>query len=374
MTRDVIPNNVRDLGGFMSEILKLKNKELLEKFSVLVRQEKEATASVVAHLSEIDRRKLYALEGYSSLFNYVTQKYHYSEGGAYRRIQGAKVYQKFPQTLVLLNEGKVNLMTLSLIEPHLNEKNGKELIDRVLGKSKREVEEVLSELSFKQEKIQDSIRRLPLKKPMLEKTAQNFTFTGESENDQKEISQKEKEASLKMPLALSGTASFNAQEVRRVKIEFTAGEEVAKLIERAKELLRHKYPQGKLEDLVREAFELLLEKKDPERKIQKQERKEILRPSRPQNDQNAKRPQNDRQNNTRYIPQSLQREVFKRDEGRCSYVSPEGKHCGEKNFLELDHIHPWSLGGNSTSENLRLLCRTHNQWRSEKTFEAGDWH
>ncbi|MBI3016501.1 MAG: HNH endonuclease [Deltaproteobacteria bacterium] len=78
----------------------------------------------------------------------------------------------------------------------------------------------------------------------------------------------------------------------------------------------------------------------------------------------AERPQND----SRYVPQVLQREVFKRDEGRCSYVSPEGKSCGEKNFLELDHIHPFALGGETAEENLRLLCRAHNQWRAEKTF------
>ncbi|MBI2645529.1 MAG: HNH endonuclease, partial [Deltaproteobacteria bacterium] len=89
--------------------------------------------------------------------------------------------------------------------------------------------------------------------------------------------------------------------------------------------------------------------------------KEILRAERPQNDSAV-------QNNSRYIPQAIQREVYKRDEGRCSYVSSEGKHCGEKNFLELDHVHPWGLGGSTTSENLRLLCRAHNQWRSEKTF------
>ncbi len=342
-----------------NEIIKLKDKELLEKFSVLVKEEKEATASVVAHLAEIDRRKLYAQEGYSSLFNYCVQKYHYSESAAYRRIQAARLYPKFPEILALLKEGRLNLVTLSLIEPHLDQKNGKELIDKILGKSKREVEDILSELSLKKEKTQDSIRRLPMKKAILEKTAQNFTSTGGSEKIGKmDVSQKEQGAFLEMPLALSDIANPEVQETRKVKIEFTAGEEVAKLIERAKELLRHKYPQGKLEDLVREAFELLLEKKDPQRKI--------LRFA--QNDPKAKSSQNDRQNNTRYIPQVLQRKVFKRDEGRCSYVSPEGKHCGEKNFLELDHVYPWSLGGDSTIENLRLLCRTHNQWRSERTF------
>ncbi|MBI2645682.1 MAG: HNH endonuclease [Deltaproteobacteria bacterium] len=74
---------------------------------------------------------------------------------------------------------------------------------------------------------------------------------------------------------------------------------------------------------------------------------------------------NDVKSETRYIPKAIQREVYQRDEGHCSYTSSEGKKCGEKNFLELDHIHPWSLGGNSTSENLRLLCRTHNQYRNQ---------
>ncbi|MBI3017434.1 MAG: HNH endonuclease [Deltaproteobacteria bacterium] len=345
----------------MNEILKLKDKELLEKFWVLVREEKEATASVVAHLAEIDRRKLYALEGYSSLFSYCVEKYHYSESAAYRRIQAARIYPKFPEISNLLREGKLNLVTLSLIEPHLDQKNGRGLIHKILGKSKREVEDILSELSFKKEKTQDVIRRLPIKRAGLEKTAQNFTSTGGSEkigkNEEKmDVSQKEQGAFLEMPLALSDTVSSEVQEIRKVKIEFVADEKVAELIQRAKEVLRHKYPQGKLEDLVREAFELLLEKKDPERKIKRISEKEILRPFRPQNDM---------QNKTRYIPQAIQRDIFKRDQGQCSYTSAEGKKCGEKNFLELDHIHPWSLGGTSTSENLRLLCRTHNQYRNQ---------
>ncbi|MBI3017837.1 MAG: HNH endonuclease [Deltaproteobacteria bacterium] len=325
----------------MNEISKLKDKELVEKFGVLVREEKEATASVVAHLSEIDRRKLYALEGYSSLFNYCVEKYHYSESAAYRRIQAARIYPKFPEILNLLKEGKLNLVTLSLIEPYLDQQ-GTELINKILDKSKREVEDILSELSLRKENIQDVIRRLPMKRAVLEKTAQNFTSTGGSEKIGKN----------------------EVQEIRKVKIEFVADEEVAKLIQRAKEVLRHKYPQGKLEDLVREAFELLLEKKDPERKIQR-------------DSSAALRPQNDK-SNTRYIPQRIKEAIWKRDEGQCSYVSSDGKSCGERNFLELDHVQPWSLGGSSTLENLRLLCRTHNQWRAEKTFPEKNykksWH
>jgi len=140
------------------------NKQLLEDFSLAVLKEREAISEVISYLSYIWARKLYAEAGYSSLFHFLVEKYHYSEGAAYRRIQGAKVYQKFPEILELLKNGKLNLMTLSLIEPHLNQKNGSSLINRVLNKSKREVEEILSELSLKKEKIQDVIRRLPLKR------------------------------------------------------------------------------------------------------------------------------------------------------------------------------------------------------------------
>ena len=333
----------------MNELVKLKDGQLLEKFGILVRQEREAVTEVILHLSEIDRRKLYAAEGYSSLFSYCVEKYHYSESAAYRRIQTARIYPRFPEILKLLKEGKLNLVTLSLLEPHLDHIHGKALMDKALGKSKRAVEELLSELSLKKEKTQDIIRRLPIKEVIVANSAQKHTTTGGSE---KSVSQKEPGASLEMS---------KVQEIRRVKIEFVADEGVAKLIERAKELLRHKYPQGKLEDLVREAFELLLEKKDPQKKIAKLEIKKYKK-----NNETMEKAQTSE--NTRYIPRRTKLSVWKRDTGECSYKSPDGKKCGERAGLEIDHIKPFSLGGKSSVENLRLLCRTHNQWRAIQTF------
>lgn len=50
---------------------------------------------------------------------------------------------------------------------------------------------------------------------------------------------------------------------------------------------------------------------------------------------------------------SVKREVFLRDK-QCV-------KCGSKFGLEFDHQHPYSLGGKSTPENIRLLCRNCNQ-------------
>ena len=323
----------------MNEIIKLKDKELVEKFGVLVREEKEATASVIAHLSEIDRRKLYALEGYSSLFNYCVEKYHYSESEAFLRIQAARLSQSFPEILNYLEKDKMTLTTVKLISPYLTENNKELIFKETDQKSTREVEKVLAALFPQEEEVLDTIRKLPP-----QKTAQILTRCATSTLIKKE--------SMK-PLTL-----------KRFKIEFSASEELTKKIQRAKEILRHKYPQGKLEDILNEALELLLEKKDPERKIHQ---KEVDQKEKKTSLEMSFSP-SDTGKRTRYVPEKIKQAVYKRDEGQCSYVSSNGKLCGERNFLELDHIRPFALGGKAAEENLQLLCRTHNQWRSEKTF------
>ena len=53
---------------------------------------------------------------------------------------------------------------------------------------------------------------------------------------------------------------------------------------------------------------------------------------------------------------------------RCSFVSAEGKRCTETKRLQVDHIVPFSLGGQPTVENLRLLCQSHNLMEAENVF------
>lgn len=53
------------------------------------------------------------------------------------------------------------------------------------------------------------------------------------------------------------------------------------------------------------------------------------------------------------IPDSLRHEVYSRDGYRCL-------HCKSRRDLSLDHIYPFSLGGEDTYENLQTLCRPCN--------------
>jgi hypothetical protein len=70
----------------------------------------------------------------------------------------------------------------------------------------------------------------------------------------------------------------------------------------------------------------------------------------------------------RAIPKPLQRFVWERDGGRCAFVSDDGHRCESTRQLEIDHIQPIALGGETNPENLRLLCRPHNQFEAERVL------
>lgn len=57
--------------------------------------------------------------------------------------------------------------------------------------------------------------------------------------------------------------------------------------------------------------------------------------------------------NTRYIPAGVKKTIYERDRV-CS-------KCGSNYLLQIDHIKPYSLGGKTELNNLRLLCHSCNQ-------------
>ena len=71
---------------------------------------------------------------------------------------------------------------------------------------------------------------------------------------------------------------------------------------------------------------------------------------------------------SRSIPAAVRDKVFVRDKGRCTYVGGNGKRCGSTQALQIDHIKPFTRGGNNGVSNLRLLCAKHNRLAAQETF------
>jgi hypothetical protein len=103
-----------------SSFASISDHDLLEQASKIAALKRNATATLVACLAELDHRRLYLGQGYSSLFTYCTQALHFSEHAAYTRIEAARAVRKFPLIQQLLADGSVTLTTVCLLASHLS--------------------------------------------------------------------------------------------------------------------------------------------------------------------------------------------------------------------------------------------------------------
>jgi hypothetical protein len=63
-----------------------------------------------------------------------------------------------------------------------------------------------------------------------------------------------------------------------------------------------------------------------------------------------------------HIPTCISDDVYARDGGRCVY-------CGAEDRLSLDHVIPWSRGGENAVDNLAVACRPCNSSKGARTPE-----
>jgi 5-methylcytosine-specific restriction endonuclease McrA len=68
---------------------------------------------------------------------------------------------------------------------------------------------------------------------------------------------------------------------------------------------------------------------------------------------------------TRHLPAAIRRAVWERDGGRCRYLDGQGRRCNERNQLQFHHGHPFGLGGEHSVQNIRLMCRAHNDYLAQ---------
>src|ERR687892_2933264 len=142
----------------------LSDADLLAELPRLAARERDATVALIAHLAELDARRLYLAEGCASLFTYGTQILHLSEHAAYGRIEAARAARRYPLLLDRLADGSVTLTTVTLLAAHLTPENHRDLLDQARHKSRREVEALVAALR-PQPPVPASVRRLPTSRP-----------------------------------------------------------------------------------------------------------------------------------------------------------------------------------------------------------------
>src|SRR6187200_732367 len=74
---------------------------------------------LLAHLVEINRRRLYLGEACSSLFAYCRERLGYSEDGALKRMRVARMAQEVPAALDELRSGRIHLTGLFVLSRYV---------------------------------------------------------------------------------------------------------------------------------------------------------------------------------------------------------------------------------------------------------------
>ncbi len=336
----------------LSVVARLSNQELVARVKHLAQREREVTASLIAHLAELDERRLYLAEGCSSLFTYCTQVLHLSEHAAYGRIEAARAARRFPVVLERLGEGSVTLTTVGLLAPHLTPENHRALLDAARHQSKRQVEELVARLC-PQPPVPASVRKLPT---VSQAPASATALPGAAASPQPASEGHGGTAVARPVLAITPPPARPAVIAplapQRYRVQFTASAETYEKLRLAQALLRHQIPDGELGKIIDRALTAL---------VQELARKKFAATARPRGSRGTAP-------GSRHIPAEVTRAVWIRDGGRCAFVSHNGRRCTERGFLEFHHVTPYAAGGESTADNIQLRCRAHNGYEAERCF------
>lgn len=305
-------------------------------------QERTALVALLAHLAEFDERKLYAELMYPSLFAYCVRELRYSEQATAKRVYTARAVRKYPIVLQMIEKTELTMAGVMILAPHLTPENHADLLSRARGMSSRDIEGLVALIAPRRE-VRECIR-LSAATPAIIRADNGSASEAPSPDEpaHTRAPAPHRESRQDIDLFAPGRAHFG----------FNASTTFLAKYERAREILRHKYPSGTLEEIMTEALEALLDEKDPDR------RQSSRKPAPPGTGPSA-----------RWIPRAVKDEVWARDKGRCVFPGPAGGFCGERGGLEFDHVKPFALGGRSDDPtNIRLLCRAHNQLTARRVF------
>jgi hypothetical protein len=332
----------------------LSDQDLLARLSVLAGKEREALVELLAHLATLDTRpSVYAAEGYGSLFSYCTQALRLSEDAACNRIEAARACRRFPVIFDVLSSGVVTLTSVRLLSRHLTPENHAAVLARANGRSRQQIEALVAELA-PQPDVPSSVRKLPMFTAMSPASAAPGPGATSVSSEPTPAT-----APSPAPLPPAPRPIVRATAPERYRVQFTIGAESHERLRRLQALLRREIPDGDPGVIVERALALLLEKVE-KAKLGAAARPRPSRPIRSETDKPALR--------SRHVPRAVKRAAWPRDAGQCAFVSPTGRRCSERAFLEFHHVEAYAKQGPATIGNISLRCRRHNQYEAELIF------
>jgi len=326
----------------------VSDRELLHDLASLVARDRATTAALLAHLAEVDARRLYLPAAYASMYAYCVHELHLSEDAACKRITVARVARQFPAIFQALADGRLHLSGIVLLAPYLTPQNGDELLGAAERRTKAGIEELIAQ-RFPRSETMALVQALPGSSRRDELSAPGRIEPPGRERGETATCQ-HAPGHVPPPTKVAPVAPD------RFLLQLTIGRDTQDKLRHAQELLGHRLPSGDIAQVLDRALDALIER------LEKTRFAATARPRR-----NASQPPSA---NPRHIPARVKRAVWERDGGQCTFASEAGRRCPARKLLEFDHVEEVARGGQASVAGIRLRCRAHNQYGAERTFGA----
>jgi hypothetical protein len=357
----------------------LDSAALAKRLHELAGRERDVQVDFLLHLDAFDRKSGYLEAGFGSLWDFCLRALHLREGAAGRRIAAMRVLRRLPKLEAALRDGRLCLSTVAQLAPVLTKENLDDVVARAAYKTKADVDHLVASL---QPRIapKEGVRKLPEPR----EASQEPLLLAPSTQDGNEPARPagdggtanavstspapvpaaapppERSSSSESPRVAihepRPSADLRAVSGREWSLRVTIDSAFKADLQTLASLLSHK-AGANLAAVLHEAIRCGIEKHG--------KRKGVVEPARARaGGQRDSSPTA----GARSIPIAIRREVWKRDSGCCTWKGPDGRRCGSRWKVELDHVVPVALGGSSEVGNLRLLCARHNAFYAEQVY------
>ena len=377
----------------------------------MLAQTRRTEAELLAHIAEVDARRLYAREACPSMFVYCTERLHLSEAEAYMRITAARAAREHPALLSMVADGRLHLSAIARLVPLLTVGNRDAVLARATHRSKREILELVADLSPRAD-APTSIRKLPESgrtagRVEREGLGGSRVGTGSTTADSDRgnelcpdrvvprsseeqgapasgrkatgvpsggpdpssapsgalgihttalaVGNSTPETVRPRPAGPPAHSSVEPIAPGRYKVQFTATADLREKLERLRSLMGGTAAAGDLATVIEAAVTEKLQRLEARRGARVAKPRKTLR-------------ETDTRPRARHVPAAVRRAVRERDKGQCRFVGRDGRRCSERRHLEFHHRHPFGMGGDHAVDNVQLMCRTHNRYVGEADY------
>ncbi len=365
--------------------------ELVDELRQLVRRSGWTEARIVAHLAELETRRLHSRAG-RSLFVYCQQELGLSQNEAYYRIAAARLARSFPIVFELLERREIHLTAIVLIVDYITAENHVELLRDVSGKTKEQILCLLAARAPRPD-AKNKLRKLPVGARSVAAGSSSLLEPTSAEryrlqlNIGTQLKQKleflldltsHSNPSRDLAVVVERAVDTEIERVKKLRFGQTVRPRKARVDDGDADGSKSRFPQQHKETARLAAGEACCANDDGADGIAARAADETGRANNDGADARSERRDPDPKRKRlgegkgvrkrKHISNVVRRELLERDGLGCTFVSPDGERCGARAFLQIHHDVAWSYGGSDNATNLRLLCAEHNRLLAEEDF------